>query len=43
VVVSTWDTEEQAQPKISADMMAGLQALGLQPEPIVVFEVTDQI
>jgi quinol monooxygenase YgiN len=43
VILSMWDTEEQAQPAPNPEGMARLQALGLQPEGAVVFEVTDQV
>lgn len=43
VILSTWDTEEQAQPPSNPEGLARLQALGLQPEGYVVYEVTDQI
>jgi hypothetical protein len=43
VIVATYDTEEHANIQPSPEALARLQAVGLQPEPITVFEVTDQI
>ncbi len=43
VTISTWDTEEQASFAPSSDARARRQTLGLQPEPIMVFEVTNQV
>jgi hypothetical protein len=43
VIITVWDTEEQA-PGTSAENVARLQAdFGLQPEGIVGFEVVDQV
>jgi hypothetical protein len=43
VVVTTYDTEEPPTTDPPAEVIARLQAAGLQPEPILVFEVTDEI
>jgi hypothetical protein len=43
VLLSVWDTEEQAQPPSNPEGLARLKTLGLQSEPIVVFEVTDHV
>ncbi|MBV9322268.1 MAG: hypothetical protein JO352_00615 [Chloroflexi bacterium] len=43
VTISTWDTEEQASFAPSSDARARRQTLGLQPEPIMVLEVIDQV
>jgi len=43
VIISTWDTEEHASYAVSPVPQPRLQALGWQPEPLRVFEVTNQI
>jgi hypothetical protein len=43
VIVTTWDTEGDANYKAPPEGIARLQTVGLQPESIMVFEVTDQI
>ena len=43
VIVATYDTEEHASIQPSPEAIARLQAVGLEPEPLTVFEVTDQI
>ncbi len=43
VVVSTWDTLEQASFVNSPEFVARLQSLGTQAEPSAIYEVTDQI
>jgi hypothetical protein len=43
VIVATYDTEEHASIRPSPEAIARLQAVGLQPEPITVFEVTDEV
>jgi quinol monooxygenase YgiN len=44
VIISIWDTQEQAQPPQNTEGIARLQSeFGLQPEEIVAFEVTDQV
>jgi hypothetical protein len=44
VIVSVWDTEEQARtvPAVP-ELMARLQALGLQGGPPKIYEVTDEL
>jgi len=44
VVVSTWDTLEHANQNLaSPEMLARLQALGMEGLGVTVYEVTDQI
>ena len=43
VTISTWQTEEQASFAGSPQVTARRQTMGLQPEAIMVFEVTDFI
>jgi hypothetical protein len=43
VVVSTWDTQEQASFMASPEFVARIQALGMQPERPLIVEVTDQV
>jgi len=43
VVVSTWDTEEHANFRASPEFVARVQALGMQPQAPLIYEVTDQI
>jgi quinol monooxygenase YgiN len=42
ITVSTWDTEEHARysPDALGDVMSKIRALGTQPEPPEIFEVT---
>jgi len=43
VTISLWDTEEHASFAFPPEIGARLEALGVQGEPPVIFEVTDQI
>lgn len=43
VIITAWDTEEQAAYEAPPEGVAHLESLGLRPEPIIVLEVTDQV
>jgi hypothetical protein len=43
MIVATYDTEEHASIQPPPEALARLEAVGLHPEPILVFEGTDEV